>query len=351
MKQKRIRDYGISIGDYPTGPLNKISDVPGVLVGHATLDDERHKTGVSVILPGSGNAFLHKPVAAAYVLNGFGKTLGLMQLQELGVIETPIALTNTLNVGLIHDALVGYMIDQCQKDGLRLTSVNPIVCECNDATLNDIQKRDLGREHLLAAIRDARADFAEGDVGCGKGMVCHSLKGGVGSASRQIEIDGHTYTIGVLVQSNHGALKDLLIAGKPAGRIIDAALNCSAPDKGSIISVMATDIPLSSRQIGRVIRRASVGLARLGSFIGHGSGEVMIGFTTANRVFHVPEKGFMEFRAISESQIDPLFRAMAEAEEEAVLNSMVTARTVTGYDGTVKYSLRAFMDKILAWRE
>ena len=182
-------------------------------------------------------------------------------------------------------------------------------------------------------------------------MVCHSLKGGVGSASRQVEIDGHTYTIGVLVQSNHGSLKDLIIAGKPAGRIIDAALNCSAPDKGSIISVMATDIPLSSRQIGRVIRRASVGLARLGSFIGHGSGEVMLGFTTANRVPHAPEKGVMDFRAVSENRIDSLFRAMAEAEEEAVLNSMVTARTVTGYDGTVKRSLSEFMDAILAWRE
>lgn len=185
MKQKRIRDHGIVIGEYPTGPLNKISDVPGVLVGHATLDDERHKTGVSVILPGPENPFLRKPVAAAFVLNGFGKTLGLVQIQELGTIETPIALTNTLNVGRIHDAMVGYMIDRCQRDGVRLTSVNPVVCECNDAGLNDIQRRDLGPEHLLRAIDDARADFAEGDVGCGKGMVCHSLKGGVGSASRQ----------------------------------------------------------------------------------------------------------------------------------------------------------------------
>ena len=220
MKQKRIRDHGVVIGEYPTGPLNKISDVPGVLVGHATLDDERHKTGVSVILPGPENPFLRKPVAAAFVLNGFGKTLGLVQIQELGTIETPIALTNTLNVGRIHDAMVGYMIDRCQRDGVRLTSVNPVVCECNDAGLNDIQRRDLGPEHLLRAIDDARADFAEGDVGCGKGMVCHSLKGGVGSASRQLEIDGRLYTIGVLVQSNHGSLKDLNIAGRPAERLI-----------------------------------------------------------------------------------------------------------------------------------
>ena len=318
------------------------------MVGHATLDDARHKTGVSVVIPGAGDPFFQKPVAAAFVLNGFGKTLGLMQVQELGVIETPIAITNTLNVGRIHDAMVGYMIDQCQKAGYRLTSVNPVVCECNDAGLNDIQDRALGTEHLLAAIADARADFAEGDVGCGKGTVCHSLKGGVGSASRQVELDGKTYTLGVLVQSNHGSLKDLRIDGKPAGRMIDAALNASAPDKGSIISIMATDVPLSSRQLGRVLKRASVGLARLGSFIGHGSGEVMLGFTTANRMPHDSETQLLPFHALAESKIDLLFRAMAEAEEEAVLNSMLAAQSVTGFDGTTKRSLREFMGQIRA---
>ena len=348
MLQKRCRDYGLTVGELPTGPLNKISDVPGVLVGHATLDDQRHKTGVTVVIPGADDPFFHKPVAAAFVLNGFGKTLGLMQVQELGVIETPIAITNTLNVGRIHDAMVGYMIETCQKADYRLTSVNPIVCECNDAGLNDIQDRALGAEHLRAAIADARADFAEGDVGCGKGTVCHSLKGGVGSASRQVELDGRTYMLGVLVQSNHGSLKDLRIDGKPAGRFIDAALNASAPDKGSIISIMATDIPLSSRQLERVLKRASVGLARLGSFIGHGSGEVMLGFTTANRMPHDSETQLLPFRALAESKIDLLFRAMAEAEEEAVLNSMLAAQTVTGFDGTTKRSLSEFMGQIRA---
>ena len=348
MLQKRCRDYGLTVGELPAGPLNKISDVPGVLVGHATLDDARHKTGVSVVIPGAGDPFFQKPVAAAFVLNGFGKTLGLMQVEELGVIETPIAITNTLNVGRIHDAMVGYMIDRCQEAGYRLTSVNPVVCECNDAGLNDIQDRALGTEHLLAAIADARADFAEGDVGCGKGTVCHSLKGGVGSASRQVELDSKTYTLGVLVQSNHGSLKDLRIDGKPAGRMIDAALNASAPDKGSIISIMATDVPLSSRQLGRVLKRASVGLARLGSFIGHGSGEVMLGFTTANRMPHDSETQLLPFHALAESKIDLLFRAMAEAEEEAVLNSMLAAQSVTGFDGTTKRSLREFMGQIRA---
>lgn len=350
MTARRISDFGISIGTLPRGPRNALTDVPGVAVGHCTVRTQAWNTGVTVILPAQDNLFLHKVVGACQVLNGFGKTLGLMQLEELGTIETPIALTNTLNVGRIHDAMVGYMIDRCQRDGVRLTSVNPVVCECNDAGLNDIQRRDLGPEHLLRAIDDARADFAEGDVGCGKGMVCHSLKGGVGSASRQLEIDGRLYTIGVLVQSNHGSLKDLNIAGRPAGRIIDAALNASSPDKGSIISVIATDIPLTARQLGRVIRRASVGLARLGSYIGHGSGEVMLGFTTANRMPHAAESGLLPLRALAEDRIDPLFRAVAEAEEEAVLNSMVTANAVTGFDGTVKRSLREFMPEILAWR-
>ena len=234
-----------------------------------------------------------------------------MQIQELGTIETPIALTNTLNVGRIHDAMVGYMIDRCQRDGVRLTSVNPVVCECNDAGLNDIQRRDLGSEHLLRAIDDARADFAEGDVGCGKGMVCHSLKGGVGSASRQLEIDGRLYTIGVLVQSNHGSLKDLNIAGRPAGRIIDAALNASSPDKGSIISVIATDIPLTARQLGRVIRAPAWDWHGSAPTSATGGGEVMLGFTTANRMPHAAESGLLPLRALAEDRIDPLFRAVA----------------------------------------
>ena len=174
------------------------------------------------------------------------------------------------------------------------------------------------------------------------------MKGGVGSASRQVELDGRTYTLGVLVQSNHGSLKDLRIDGKPAGAMIDAALNASAPDKGSIISIMATDVPLSSRQLERVLKRASVGLARLGSFIGHGSGEVMLGFTTANRMPHDSETQLLPFHALAESKIDLLFRAMAEAEEEAVLNSMLTAQTVTGFDGTTKRSLSEFIGQIFA---
>ena len=240
---------------------------------------------------------MRKPVAAAFVLNGFGKTLGLVQIQELGTIETPIALTNTLNVGRIHDAMVGYMIDRCQRDGVRLTSVNPVVCECNDAGLNDNPAARPRLRTPFSGPSTTRARTCRGRRSCGKGMVCHSLKGGVGSASRQLEIDGRLYTIGVLVQSNHGSLKDLNIAGRPAGRIIDAALNASSPDKGSIISVIATDIPLTARQLGRVIRRASVGLARLGSYIGHGSGEVMLGFTTANRMPHAAESGLLPLRA------------------------------------------------------
>ena len=168
-----MNEKTVEIGMLPKGARNKISDVPGVLVGHATIDTENHKTGVTVVLPPGKNPFTEKLVGASFVLNGFGKTQGLVQVEELGTIETPIALTNTLNVGIVHDALVEYMIHVCNLDGVRLTSVNPIVCECNDASLNDIQNRAVTKTHVFSAIENACADFEEGDVGCGKGTTCH----------------------------------------------------------------------------------------------------------------------------------------------------------------------------------
>ena len=266
-----------------------------------------------------------------------------MQLDELGVIETPIALTNTLNVGLVHDAMVGYMIDLCDRDGIDLRSVNPVVCECNDASLNDIRRRAVQKEHVMAAIESASEDFAEGAVGAGRGMTCHGLKGGVGSASRLLETDGRTFTLGVLALTNHGRLNDLTIQGSPVGRQIAQKLAEDLPDKGSCIIVMATDLPLSDRQLRRIIRRAGVGLARLGSFIGHGSGEVFLGFTTANRIPHASSKALLDMKQLHEDHIDTVFRAMAEATEEAVLNSMLTAETVISADGVVRRSLSEFL--------
>lgn len=337
--QLRAADYGLRVGSLPKGPRNKISDVPGVLVGHCTVDTPENKTGVTVVLPGLENPFTHKLPAASFVLNGFGKTAGLVQIDELGTLETPIALTNTLNVGLVHDAMVEHMILRCQAEGVDLRSVNPVVCECNDGGINHIQRRAVGREQVFAALAAAEADFAEGDVGAGKGMVCHGLKGGIGSASRTLELDGKTYTLGALVLANHGRMADLVLAGRPIGAQLDAAKAAKESDVGSCIVILATDLPLNSRQLGRAAKRASVGLARLGSYIGHGSGEVFVAFSTANPVPHQSDAAVRLISALHEDQTDHVFRAAAESVEEAVLNCLFTAHTVTGWDGKTVYSL------------
>ncbi len=330
----------LRIGRLERGFRNSISDVPGVTVGHCTVDTQYHKTGVTVVMPCPDDMFKNKLVAACHVLNGFGKTAGLMQIDELGQLETPIALTNTLNVGLVHDAMVEYMCRQAERNGYKITSVNPVVCECNDASLNDIRNRAVNQDHVFAAIESASPAFQEGDVGAGKGMTCHGMKGGLGSSSRIIEIDGEKFTVGVLVLTNHGSTSDLVIEGERVGEMVDKALHCDGPDKGSCIMILATDLPVTDRQLGRIIRRMSVGLARLGSYIGHGSGEVMLGFSTANRI---PERGpMMNLRCIHEGQINAAFRAAAEATEEAVVRSMLAAQTVQGWDGTVRRSLKEF---------
>lgn len=335
----------IRCGTLPRGPKNKISDVAGVTVGHATVLGERTRTGVTVVLPGTDNVFLNKRIAAAYVHNGFGKTLGTVQMQELGTLETPIALTNTLNVGLVHDALVGYTLDRCAADGTPCFSVNPVVGECNDCTLNDIARRAVHAEHVRSAIETASADFAEGDIGAGAGTLCYGLKGGIGSASRQIEIDGERFTVGALVQSNFGRTADLVIDGRRVGeeillRMAQAPFTPAQVDKGSIITVIATDLPVSSRQLYRILRRAGVGLAQTGSFMGHGSGEVMLGFSTAN--VRAGAQSFDTCRFMRDELLNDAFRAAAEATEEAVLSSMLHAKSAAALDGTVYPSLADF---------
>lgn len=341
MPKKRIRDYGVQLDNLPTGPRNKITDVPGVAVGHATIDTPQHKTGVTVLLPRKENPFTHQLPAASFVLNGFGKSIGLLQVEELGTLETPIALTNTLNVGLVHDALVEYMVQRCQAENVPLTSVNPIVCECNDSTLNNICERAVQKEHVFSAIASAGEDFEEGAVGGGAGMVCHGLKGGIGSASRVIELPEGRFTLGVLVQANHGRLPDLQIAGQPVGARID--LQNFEPDKGSIILLLATNLPASDRQLKRIIKRMSVGLARLGSYIGHGSGEIMLGFSTANTILRNAEHSLLTQTILNEEKIDLAFRAAACAAEEAVLNALVSSKTTVGYQGDVRKSLAEFL--------
>ncbi len=343
MNQKRIADYGIHIGELPRGLRNKITDVPGVRVGHCTIDTEDHKTGVTVLLPTMGNINTEKLPAAAFVLNGYGKSTGLMQIAELGALETPLVLTNTLNVGLVSDALVEYMLQKSRLEGYELLSINPVVLECNDSYLNNIQQRMVSREHVFAAFDAASDDFAEGDTGAGKGMSCHQLKGGIGSASRVLSIDGKEFTLGVLVQTNHGQLRDLTICGHALGRKLAEKTGMEAGiDRGSVIVIFATDLPLSDRQLGRICRRAGVGLARLGSQLGHGSGEIALGFSTANTILSSSPSSFHDMKLLKEEKLDRVFRAYSEAVEEAVLNSMITAAPVTGYKGHHRYSLQEF---------
>ena len=334
--EAKWKSRGIRVGKLPCGPLDKISDVPGVTVGHCTLADGEVQTGVTALLPHQGDIFHDKVMAASHVINGFGKTTGLVQIDELGTLETPILFTNTLSVGTVETALVKYMLDKnpdiCETTG----SVNPVVCECNDSGLNDIRGLHVTEENALAALADCRADFAEGAVGAGRGMRCHGLKGGIGSASRVVELDGKQYTIGALVLSNHAVFDDLVVAGTPIQSLLDAHIP-PHEDKGSIITVLATDIPLSERQLRRLCHRALVGLSRTGSFCGNGSGEIVIAFTTANRVPHYSEKAILPMGMLHDDAINPLFRAVAECVEESVLSSLLHAETVTGYHGrTVK---------------
>ena len=246
--------------------------------------------------------------------------------------------------GLVHDALVQYSLRLCSIDGVALRSVNPVVCECNDASLNDIALRAVKQKHVFQAIESASQDFALGDVGCGKGTTCHGLKGGVGSASRLISLDGKCFTVGILCQTNHGRLSDLRIDGQAIGDRLQEMLPSQEPDKGSCITVVATDLPVSSRQLRRILKRAAIGLVRNGSFLGHGSGDIFVGFTTANRLYKTKEP-FRQAVYLNEDCIDEAFRACAEATEEAVLSSMLNAESVCGCKGNSRVSLRTLLEK------
>lgn len=323
----------MDVGRLRHGERNLISDVPGVRVGHCTVDEGDCHTGVTVVMPPPRNPFTEKLIAASCVFNGYGKTLGLVQVDELGTLETPIALTNTLNVGKVHDAMVSYMIGLCREDGVDLVSVNPVVCECNDSRLSDIARRPVGEKEVFAAIHSAAADFKQGAVGAGRGTACYGVKGGIGSSSRLMEIDGKTFTLGVLVQSNYGAAEDFRLTALPPG--------LAESDRGSIILILATDLPLSARQLKRVIRRTSVGMARLGSYIGHGSGEICVGFTTARP--KACSDSFLTQTVLREDKMNLPFRAAGECAEEAILQSMWNAEADISLSGKKVPSLREFL--------
>lgn len=347
--QKRIRDYGINIGRMQPGKLNSITDVEGVRIGNITLNDGVIKTGVTAVLPHGGNLFREKVMASSCVINGFGKSTGLVQIEEMGTIETPIILTNTFGIGAGFDGVVEYMLRQNEDIGHTTGTVNPVICECNDGYLNDIRKRKIEKSHVIDSIISAEVEFEEGSVGAGTGMSCLGLKGGIGTSSRIVPLTGNDFTLGSLVLSNFGAGEELLIDGIKAGENIKSLLAGSQhqQDKGSIIMIIATNIPLSERQLKRVCKRAAVGLSRTGSFIGNGSGDIVIAFTTANKVNHYEERDICEIQVLNDNKIDMVFKAAAETVEEAILNSLVCAEKSVGKDGNTKHSLKEFIKDIL----
>ena len=329
----RARDVGLACGTLPAGELNSITDVPGVRVGHRTLVHGEIRTGVTAIVPHGGNLYREKPIAAVHVLNGFGKSAGLVQVEELRTIETPILLTNTLSVGTCCTALVRHAIEHNPDIGRETATVNPVVFECNDGYLNDIQALAVTEEDARAALANASSRFDVGSVGAGCGMSTFGFKGGIGTSSRRFDLDGQSFHLGVLVLSNFGRAGDLRL---PDGRVItppDVQTERGATEKGSIIIIAATDVPLSDRQLKRVIRRSGVGLARLGSFWGHGSGDIALGFTTANVLSHDEKAALTNIRILNENRIDLLFEVMADATQEAVLDALVAAGSMTGRDG------------------
>jgi D-aminopeptidase len=348
--QKGLKDYGINIGNLPTGALNKITDVKGVRVGHSTISNGDIQTGVTAIIPHDTNIFNNKVVAASYAMNGFGKTMGTLQIDELGTIETPILLTNTLSVGAVANHLIGYMLEQNEEIGDTTGTVNPVIGECNDMFLNNIRKQSITETNVREALETTAPNFDEGSVGAGAGMKCFGLKGGIGSSSRILTYPHGKYTLGVLVLSNFGEIDQFRLNGIHVGPIIKAKLQTKSEtgDKGSIMIIIATDLPVTSRQLKRIIKRASVGLSRTGSFIGNGSGDVFIGFSTAKTISHENKGELQTLKVIHEDDLDQAFLATADATEEAILQSLLTAKTTTGRNGNKLFSLAELMSEIIS---
>ncbi|MEI7189486.1 P1 family peptidase [Dickeya dianthicola] len=319
----------------PCGPHNRLSDVPGVRVGHHTLAHGEIQTGVTAIVPNSDNLFTQPLPCGAAVLNGFAKPVGLVQIEELGRLQTPILLSNTLSVGTLFTTLVRDAIGRNPELGRRLPTVNPLALECNDGWLNDIQALAVSEEMARAALDNATVDFTRGSVGAGRGMSCFALKGGIGTASRLIaELNA---TLGVLVLANFGALPALTLDGVQVGEAIAPLLPELAPqrDAGSIIIVMATDAALDARQLTRIARRAGAGLGRLGSYWGHGSGDIAVAFSTQPTP-QPPE----------DAQLEPLLSAAADATEHAVLDALLQAEAVTGFRGHHRPALTQVLDRL-----
>ncbi|MGJ8527195.1 P1 family peptidase [Maritalea sp.] len=325
----------------PTGPTNMISDVAGVRVGHCTKNDGSARTGVTAVLPHSGNMFSQKLEAGVAVLNGFGKSVGLVQVKELGQIETPILLSNTFAMPTCSTVLTKRAIAQNPEIGRKLPTVNPLAFECNDGLLNDIQALHVSEDMAQAALDSAAAEFELGSVGAGTGMKSFGFAGGVGSASRLVQIgDDLQYTIGALVLSNFGKQSEFRFCGK---RLLETNGENETPDRGSIIILLATNAPLCSRQLKRVASRSSAALGRMGSFLGHGSGDIALAFSTANQAQTNVGKATVQFERLNESLLDQMFLGAVEAVEEAVLTAMWHGKSREGYDGIAFPELRNSM--------
>ncbi|MFD1927336.1 P1 family peptidase [Sporosarcina siberiensis] len=327
-----------------TGNLNSITDVPGVKVGHVTLeehfeDGESVCTGVTAIFPHTGNVFEQKVPAAHFVLNGFGKTVGLIQVDELGVIESPIMLTNTFSVGAVLEGTLTYMLEENEKIADTTSSLNIVVGECNDSHLNSMRLMKVRPEHAIQALKKADVGpMEQGAVGAGKGMICYGMKGGIGSSSRIVQTEGHSYTVGVLTLTNFGKVEECNInewlveqgAEKMASNP-DSEANEIKPD-GSVIIVVATDAPVNDRQLKRLAKRAAIGLGRTGTHIHNGSGDLIIAFSNAYTVSHESDQITETYELLRDdcAVMSDLFQAVIEATEEAVYQSLLHAKTTMG---------------------
>jgi len=353
----RARDLGISFGRYPPGTHNAITDVEGVKVGHVTLiegEGPLHpglgpvRTGVTVIIP-RDDVWHEKVPAGAFVLNGTGEMTGLAWVAEAGFLEYPIALTNTLNVPRVANGVMTWMFKQYPGIGITDDTLTPVVAECDDSRLNDSQGRHVTEDHVVHALNFAQSGpVEEGTVGAGTGMISYQFKGGIGTASRRLPNADGRYTVGVLVNANHGRRHELTIRGVPIGRLWEKAdekaqrqteqesLKLSKRellgDQGSIIIVIATDAPVDSRQLRRMAKRAALGLARTGATSHHGSGDFFLAFSTGNVIPHYPAVATFTMTHIADTHLNPLFAATVEATEEAVINALVAATTVVGRD-------------------
>ena len=353
LDRPRARQAGVIVGSLPPGPLNAITDVAGVRVGHTTIrEGDSICTGVTVVLPHGGNVFEERVPAAIHVGNGFGKLLGVTQVQELGELETPILLTSTLSVWQAADALVAWLLAQAGMEDVR--SINPVVGETNDGFLNDIRARPVRPEHITNALARARnGPVEEGAVGAGTGTVAFGWKGGIGTSSRKLAAQAGGHIVGVLVQSNFGG--DLMINGVRVGRelgrqaskagAVGSAACVTAPSAdiasdracdGSIMILVATDAPLASRNLERLASRAIVGLARTGSNLSNGSGDYVIAFSTAPECRRRHGAATHRVTELSNDAMSPLFQAVVEATEEAIYNSLFRATTTRGFKGTVE---------------